>query len=566
MSRWGFLLLVCVHIGLIGFLGYWYSPTQDETAHLPAGLAVLKFGRTDLYRVNPPLVRTIAALPVMLTAHKENWTHYVPDSTRRCEWDVGSDFVVANGRDSLWLFTIARWMCLPYSVIGLLVCRAWGRELSGEWGGWIAALLWAFSPNILGHGALLTNDIPATSLGLLAAWRFHRWMKTPIWKNAFFCGVCLGLALLSKTYWGMLLGIWPALGAIAWIRHLPRVASEPAKGCIIDPSSDVQHRLTTMNYAGQLTLTMLLGVYILNLGYGFHGSGTALREIPLYSESLSGKHRNPEFETAGDRFQDHWLGRIPVPLPIDYITGIDIQKHDFEQPRESYLLGEWRRPGWWYYYLIGLGVKVPLGTWCLVLLGTVTALTNPGWQKKLLETAPLWLPAILLFGVVSAETGMNRHVRYVFPILPVLYLLASQSSLLRWKWVPCVPLTGMILASLSTYPHNLSFFNRAAGGPLRGGEILIDSNLDWGQDLRHAGDWLDRHPECRPATLFSVAGFPHTALGIDIPMTPPGKPAPGWHLISVHLLNGGKNSYASFRNLEPVDRAGTTINIYHVKE
>lgn len=37
------------------------SPTDDETAHLPAGVSYWQFGRFDLYPVNPPLVKLVAA-------------------------------------------------------------------------------------------------------------------------------------------------------------------------------------------------------------------------------------------------------------------------------------------------------------------------------------------------------------------------------------------------------------------------------------------------------------------------------------------------------------------------
>jgi len=33
------------------------------------------------------------------------------------------------------------------------------------------------------------------------------------------------------------------------------------------------------------------------------------------------------------------------------------------------------------------------------------------------------------------------------------------------------------------HPHYLAFFNAAAGGPDAGARYLVDSNLDWGQDL-----------------------------------------------------------------------------------
>lgn len=69
---------------------------------------------------------------------------------------------------------------------------------------------------------------------------------------------------------------------------------------------------------------------------------------------------------------------MPVPLPKSYVTGIDLQKSDFERKMPSHLGGEWRMGGWWYYYLYALAIKVPLGAWMLVLLALLVGLFGPG--------------------------------------------------------------------------------------------------------------------------------------------------------------------------------------------
>jgi len=643
------LLLVGIHLGLAGFLTFWTAPTIDETAHLPAGLAIWKFGKTDLYRVNPPLVRAIASFPVHFLPHQEDWSHYVPGSPGRCEWRVGADFVAANGLSAPWLYTVARWWCLPFSVIGLLVCWFWGKELTNSIGGGIAATLWCFSPNLLGHGALITNDVAATSFGLLAAWRFQHWLKASHWQNAGLAGLTLGFALLAKTYWWLFLVIWPLLVCYRRIRAIQTD----------DPASPTGKMLA------QLAMIMLLGLQLLNLGYGFRGTGTVLGDVPFYSRFLSGEHRNLELDVPGNRFRGSWLGRIPLPFPLDYVTGIDLQKHDLERPHINYLWGEVRQGGWWSYYLIGLGVKVPLGTWLLILLvlrsgcdwkalirnrlpwpnsmipsaaKTIVDRTGSRIRIQIGELLPLGLPCLALFLIASFETGMNRHFRYVFPVLPLGFLIAAHAALLdqfglscarveidknalkpvrkgqfvlrsaflrselrrsvsmnpedlpasaslsehesltlaspssfpdrllqrNWLWRSF--LFTAVCASLMCYPHHLAYFNLAGKFLSRDRPVLIDSNLDWGQDLLHAKAWIDAHPQCRPVTLAAVSGFPVQALGIHCPFTPVGEPKPGWHLISIHLLNATEKSYSSFRNLQPVGCVGRTFHIYYVPD
>ena len=54
--------------------GYWlHSPTLNEPGHLVAGLINWQFGRFNVYKVNPPLVRKVAALPVLFAGPKTDW-------------------------------------------------------------------------------------------------------------------------------------------------------------------------------------------------------------------------------------------------------------------------------------------------------------------------------------------------------------------------------------------------------------------------------------------------------------------------------------------------------------
>ena len=48
-----------------------------------------------------------------------------------------------------------------------------------------------------------------------------------------------------------------------------------------------------------------------------------------------------------------------------------------------------------------------------------------------------------------------------------------------------------------TYPDNLAFFNAFVGGPSHGAEYLVDSNLDWGQDLPLLVQWHREHPHVK---------------------------------------------------------------------
>jgi hypothetical protein len=131
--RWSALTIVAVQTALLGWGAVRQSPTYNEVAHLVAGVSYWQFGRFDVYRVDPPLTRLVAALPVVAAQPRTDWKVF--DEGARPEFELAKDFVAANGERSLWLYTIARWACIPFSWLGAWICFRWGRELYGSTAG-----------------------------------------------------------------------------------------------------------------------------------------------------------------------------------------------------------------------------------------------------------------------------------------------------------------------------------------------------------------------------------------------------------------------------------------------
>lgn len=541
----GFIALSCIHAGLLGWAAYVHSPTQDEIAHVPAGLSIWRFHDTSVYRVNPPLVRMVATAPLLMVSHQEEWKHYNPRSSHRQEWVLGRDFISANGERSFLLFTLARWACIPFSLIGMWVCFCWSREAIDLEAGYVAATLWCFSPNVIGYGSLMTPDIAAASMGLLAAWRLAKWLQTYRWWNAFLAGLTLGLAMLTKSHWVLLLVFWP----IIWLIHL----------LFLKPSTHKLHQIS------QMCGIMLFGIHILNSGYGYQGTWKQLEGYDFYSTTLSGELRIPGKQLPGNRFEGSFLGGLPVPFPQDFVTGIDLQKVDFEVGRWSYLCGEAKDPGgWWYYYLFGLLFKVPAPTFVLVVMG-LSRFIHPASRVLLLKFLPLLLPAISLLLIASLEQKMNRHVRYVFPVLPVLYFCSSL-AIQKWRRFAGIMVVLSTLSSLAAYPHSLSFFSRVFGGPDEGHRYLIHSNLDWGQDMGAIRDWIARH---RPTERIYIAwdgDISPRSFGIDADVASTRNLRPGLYFISRSEQYHPSGRFAVFRELEPIDTIAFTFDVYKVNE
>ncbi|MEZ6146128.1 MAG: hypothetical protein R3B91_12060 [Planctomycetaceae bacterium] len=67
--------------------------------------------------MSPPLVRLVAAIPVTMTNAKTEWWSYDTSPSPAAAHAVGRDFAMVNGERTFWLFTIARWACIPFSLI-----------------------------------------------------------------------------------------------------------------------------------------------------------------------------------------------------------------------------------------------------------------------------------------------------------------------------------------------------------------------------------------------------------------------------------------------------------------
>ncbi|MDP1563825.1 MAG: glycosyltransferase family 39 protein, partial [Pirellulaceae bacterium] len=419
----------------------------------------------------------------------------------RGEWMLAISFVQFNGESTFTWMSIARVAAIVFPILGTVLIWRISKRLSTTWTAICATTLWVFSPTVLTFGAAITPDVCAAAFGLLAAWRNYLWLRLPTVRNSVLMGMSLGFTLLSKFTWIML----PPLLIVLFVAECTRCRCSAKRWT----------RLVR-----QLLLAGLVSIFIVNLGYEFTGFGWKLSDFTFCSRALSGVEG-----LTGNRFLDSWVGEIRLPIPKDYVLGIDLQKRDFEGRFQSYFLGEWRESGWWYYYIVGVWLKEPIALTALLLFGTfqlVVRVKNNGVQ---LDNCWAWflvsIPGVVLFVFVSSQTGFNHHVRYVLPALPCLYMgvgtLATLSSQSRNKWVVIVLLAWYCASSVAVLPRSYSFFNEAVGGPAAGIKYLNNSNLDWGQDLLTIRKWINENPDRRPVYLVYSVGLidDFEVLGID---------------------------------------------------
>lgn len=587
--------LLTVHWALATLSLVRENPTIDEVVHLPAGISYWQTGTFRLYPHNPPLFKLIAALPLLASEglvteplyRSIYWRGEPPNKT-----GFAHEFANLNAGLYFELFTRSRLLMPIFSVIGGVLVFAWSRRLYGPWGGLLSLWLWCLCPNVLAHARLITSDAAATAIGFGATFAFVLYLHRPTWTRAAIAGVALGLAQLTKFSLLLLYGLWPVL----WLFH--EVFHSDVSGRVRRLGRALLHGI----------LVVILSLFVINIGYGFEKVGEPLGKLPFVSGTLTRLRSTRAFrqprptelldrirEYRVNRFQGTRLGAVPVPLPRYYLTGFDEQKLEADgvwrrflvSPEVGdrmgpegeilhgypvYLNGVLRDESWSSYYLWALIYKVPEGTG-LLILGSFVALatmkrSRASWGD---EIEVLTVPVAVL-AIMSTATNINLGLRYVLPTFP--YLFASAGKLAPWVLglrgtrravatvgiAACLAATGSATAII--HPHHLAYFNWTSGGPARGSEHLIDSNLDWGQDLVGLEAWIRANvPANEPIgiayfgqvdpNLFARRGRP---LNWFLPPAQPGTmwlrpasqvrdgevlpPRPGLYAVSASLLRG----------------------------
>ncbi|WP_153558847.1 glycosyltransferase family 39 protein [Roseimaritima sediminicola] len=538
---------------MLGWSAYRHSPIADEPAYLASGVSHWKHGHFELCKVSPPLVRLVAAIPVVLAGAELDQDAVPLHSRHRMEHLAGREFAKANSERAFWLFTLGRWACLPFAWLGAWICFSWGKQLYGAGAGLASLILWCFSPSVLAHAQMLNADVGVTALSLATCYLFWRWSRAPQLPLALAAGATLGLALLAKTNAIVL----PPVIVLASLIH-----------GYAQPQRQVVLRLR------HLALAFLVSLYVINWGYGFAGSFTRLGDFRFFSKTFVGDASpGSQFRLNGPIWDS-----IPVPLPAPMVEGMDLQKVDFENSRgriRTYLSGQWYDHSWWWYYLYVVAVKVPIGTWVLVITGS--AIWAMGRTPGRLEVGCfVVLPAVALFLPACLQTGFGAGIRYVMPAFPFVFLLAGSVFCMRaskvWLGVGAAALVLGPIASLRTYPHSLCYFNVLAGGPNHGHFHLIDSNMEWGQNLLYVDEWVKSHADESPKVA-QWSFYPIEDYGVEFtePTIEEDKPIPpGTYLISVNYLRGNPDMrrmpLRRFLELVPDERIAYTTYVYHIPE
>jgi 4-amino-4-deoxy-L-arabinose transferase-like glycosyltransferase len=597
-----------------------HFPVADEIAHLPSGISHWEFGRFDLYRVNPPLVRVIATTPILQDLPEYDWSLYTTRVGTRPEFTLGKDLLFREKLAIHEHFILPRLLCSVFPIALLVSCYTWSLRVFGRTTAMLVLLCLSFSPALIASSFTMVPDYGGVLFGLLATYATWKYLNSPDLAKALTSGVFVGLACLSKLTW---ITLFASIPLTIWLcLNLPRAQF---------PERKRMHRF------GDLLAWGCLSVFVINAGYLFEDTFEPLGEYSFCSNYFGGSQADRFLH--GNRFEGSLLGGFPAPVPKNLVLGVDYLKHEVESKKWSFLNGEWKFGSWPSYYAFTTLYKTPEPTLfaaCLGLIAFVVSIIRKQASAEMISMVLLlMIPAVICFVSVSLQGGFNHHHRYVLMIYPPMFVLAgflgspvaeraftcrnglkalhrirhrnqiepnplfgseetanrptasswihnSFNAALHWHWtrkVSVLLIAASVALALRVHPHYTTYFNFSSGGPENGWRLLGFSNVDWGQDLLKVNKWIREHPDCRPLR-FDLDYFEMNGELFGMPASsPPILPKYAsidevrrsitetqWWIISVKKLYNypGHKGLEYLQQIEPVDKIAFSYHVYRV--
>jgi len=462
------------------------SATMDEVAHLPAGYSYLTQKDMRLNPEHPPLIKDLAALP-LLFIKGINFPSELPDWKEDIngQWGFGYHFLYRAGNPAdIMIFWGRIPMILILILLGFYIFK-WARELFGQKVALLSLFLFSFSPTFLAHGRLVTTDVGAAAGIFIATYYFIKALKNPSKKSIILAGVAFGLAELCKFSVILLIPFFAFLSLIWWLLKLGNLKQ-------------------TLKI---LILVFITGFILIWPVYQYH----------VWDYPPERQAKDTEFLLSSNLIKSSgtvlsWAAKKPILRPYaQYFLGLFLVFQRASSGNTTYFLGEVSAGGWKSYFPIVYLIKEALVFHILTLIALLYAaflIKKPFWQNTF-QRAKEWvkkhfpefamLSFIGIYWLASLTSDLNIGVRHLLPVFPFTMLLVS-CTIIELLKAPFLKIKYLILGGLifwqvfsifSIYPHFLAYSNELTGGPNKTYIYTVDSNLDWGQDLKRLKKWAD---------------------------------------------------------------------------
>lgn len=606
------------------------SAIVDELAHIPAGYSYLKFGDNRLNPEHPPLLKDLSAIPLVFLnlnfpIESNYWQQYING-----QWDVGRVFLYESGNNADQIIQLARIFPIILTLLTAFLVYLLAKKFVGPYWALLPFILFSFSPLFLAHGHYVTTDIAAAFGAILIFLIVIPKMMQPSKKNLLVAGLFLGIAQLTKF---SLLLFYPLIIIFILIWKIVQIIKQKKSHLTISPLKEILKTLGNIIIVFIISFGVIYLVYLpQNINYPIEKQVYDTEQI-LYSFAGG---PDPQLETCR-----HWTGSISRQMRCVAEIDIALSKNKITKPFAQYLLGALMvverstggntgyflgnisNSGWHEYFPIVFLIKEPIPSLILIFLAifwsfknfiksTIDNIKNKNWWTKLIN----WLSQnfllfcilifVIIYSIFSIRSPLNIGYRHLTVIIPLIYILTAD-QIKKWWWgvknnvdsqsifsllinfnqikkigiktiLILILIMWYIIEALIISPHFIAYFNEFVGGAKNGYKYVVDSNLDWGQDLKRLAKFVEENninkikldyfgggsPTYYLQEKFehwqSAKGQPETNSWLAVSLTflqnSQGKPVPGFHI-------NPKDTYNWLKDKNPTARIGYSIFVYH---
>ncbi|MDO8529249.1 MAG: glycosyltransferase family 39 protein [bacterium] len=521
-------IVICLSFLIIGFFSvegfHWNNLkytgeaiTSDEVSHIPSGYYYLKTGRYLINPEHPPLVKDIAALPLLILNPAlpkiVDESDLEPDFTRQrypyasfdfsreletdnAQWDWGRVFLFnpQNNPDTILFWSrlsVILFNSIFLFVLYFFVSKIWGRNSA-----LLGLFLLAFSPFSIAHGSLVTMDFMSAVLQITSLSALAFCLKKYIdGEKAFWIFTVsiflLALALLSKFSSVIII---PAafLGGAVYVLYKKR---------------------SFKSFAAYSFWSAVLGIAVLlaiSLFYYFHVRNMSGGEVITQIQNNYPK----EFPEFGANFLSSLALYNPLTRALsEYFVGVMMVFSRMSDALQFiYFLGStYRSEGAGsLYFPVLYFAKLSVGLIILNIVAIISAFfrlffSRDSLKEKfdLLFVNPfsfILFSFAYLYTLSSLSSNLQIGLRHIFPVIAAASFLTGRELMKSWNeklfgWIKTkyvfffISLSIMATVFLS-FPNYLPYYNFAAGGIDNGYKVATDSNYDWGgQDVKALAQW-----------------------------------------------------------------------------
>ncbi len=562
------------------------SQTVDEGVHLAAGYSYLLKNDFRMNQEHPPLIKELAALPLLIISKKldspftkANWDGYN-------EWLFAKDLIYDNTVSADTILLLGRLPMMLLSLVLAFFIFKWSKELFGVIPGLFSLTLYCFSPDFIAHGRYITTDVGLTLFFFITIYYFYKYLKSGKNSNLFFTALFLGFALASKFSSLILILILPIL----FFLYLLKTRN------LATPSQIIKKFFRNFVFIFVISLLVVLISYRFEFKTAY--SDPNVKNLYEFQEELIRENRTElspiankivpltDLRKPSGQIIRYLAEKVPIPA-YSYFAGlVKLFSHNF-YGHMSYLMGKYSNFGWWYYFPLAFVFKEPLAFLVLltILFGFLVAklmtnlknnhyLCKNAFNKIPFSTVALVIPPFIYFAW-SLTSHLNLGIRHILIVFPFLFVGTGSLVNIKFKnrgnkifnWSIGLLLFYYCLSSVLIYPDYLAYFNELVGGPDNAPKYLVDSNIDWGQDLKK----LKKYMEENNISHVCLSYFGQAKLeyyGIDYWYLPDIENFHGTEnlncvvAISITSLYSPQREYGWLLNYTPTQKIGYSIYVY----